>query len=255
MQPILPESTLYSALYESAAPSAFFEELRSTGILSQCFPEIHALIGIQQNPVHHPEGDVWTHTMLVLDAAAERRSSAQQPFGFMLAALMHDLGKAVSTEEIHGVIHAYGHEESGLPIAEGLLNRLGIDENTSGYVLNLVALHMKPNMMAKMHSSIKSTNHLFDDSIVPEDLLLLAESDHYGRTDIPDYTEHAEFLKDRLAIYYEIMERPFLTDADILAMGCHESQLAEVSAYAHKLRLACVSIDHAIPQVRSMIKK
>ena len=63
-----------------------------------------------------------------------------------------------------------------------------------------------------------------------------------------------ETVRHRLAVYHEVMARPFVTDADILEMGCSESRLEEVSAYAHKLRLACVSIENAIPQIRSMIK-
>lgn len=85
------------------------------GQLSHWFPEVEALIGVPQEPRYHREGDVWTHTMLVLDQAAALRSRAQQPFPFMLAALCHDLGKPAATEYVRGRIHAYDHESAGYP--------------------------------------------------------------------------------------------------------------------------------------------
>jgi len=56
------------------------------GQLSYWLPEAEALINVPQSPVHHPEGDAWTHTMMVLDAAASLRDNAAYPEGFMKAA-------------------------------------------------------------------------------------------------------------------------------------------------------------------------
>lgn len=248
--------SLENALLHSDKPSAYFEDLRQTDAetLSGCFPELKALIDLPQNPVHHPEGDVWTHTMMVLDYAASIREDAHNPLSFMLSALAHDFGKAVCTEFVKGAVHAYEHEIYGVPLAETFLRRFGYPADIIRIVKSHVRLHMKPNVIAKQKSAVKKSNHMFDESAEGYDLLLLAEADHYGRTDAPDYTGMSEFLHDRLAVYHEVMERPFLTDADLLEMGCSESRLEEVSAYAHKLRLACVSIEHAIPQIRSMIK-
>ena len=68
---------------------------QSTVNLKEFFPEIEALIGVEQNPRFHPEGDVFEHTMLTLDAAAALRSRAEWPLGFMLSALCHDIGTAL----------------------------------------------------------------------------------------------------------------------------------------------------------------
>ncbi len=251
------KKNLEDALLHSDKPSAYFENLRKTDsdTLSEYFPELQKLIDLPQNPVHHPEGDVWTHTMLVLDYAASIREDAHDPLAFMLSALAHDFGKALCTECINGVIHAYSHEDYGTPLAEIFLRRLAFSEDIIRIVKSHVRLHMKPNVIAKQKSAVKKSNHMFDESAEGFDLLLLAEADHHGRTDVADYAETSEFLHNRLAVYHEVMERPHLTDADILEMGCSESQLEEVSAYAHKLRLACVSVENAVPQVRSMIKK
>ena len=116
---------LQKALLKAARPSGFFEELRKMNQLSVWFPEAEALIGIPQPAEHHPEGDVWKHTMQVLDEAAALRGQAQHPLWLMLAALCHDFGKAaVTAEEKDGKIHAYGHEREGVAVARKFLARI-----------------------------------------------------------------------------------------------------------------------------------
>ena len=86
------------ALLKAEKPSVFFRELARMDHLREYFPQIAALIGVEQNPKFHPEGDVFEHTMLTLDCAAEIRHRAEWPLGFMLSALCHDIGKIVATE-------------------------------------------------------------------------------------------------------------------------------------------------------------
>ena len=69
------EDELKKALLKGKNPSIFFEVLRRAGGLDAWFPELKALIGLEQDPKFHPEGDVWTHTMVVLDRAAARSKS------------------------------------------------------------------------------------------------------------------------------------------------------------------------------------
>ena len=141
------EGELRKALLQAERPSLFFETLRDMGQLSHWFPEVEALIGVPQEPRFHREGDVWTHTMLVLDHAAALRSRAQQPFPFMLAALCHDLGKPAATEYVRGRIHAYDHESAGVPLADALVRRIVGEKAAAAYVRNMVQLHMKPNAL------------------------------------------------------------------------------------------------------------
>lgn len=84
-------------------PHLFFETLNGFGI----FPEIESMIGVPQPPKHHPEGDVFTHTMLVLKRSAELGFDLETRF----AALTHDFGKA-PTYSTYGNLH--GHESAGL---------------------------------------------------------------------------------------------------------------------------------------------
>lgn len=90
---------LEKALMKSDKPSIFFTVLREMDQLDTWFPEIKSLIGIEQEKLYHPEGDVWNHTMLVLDLAAQLRDQAEHPLGFMLSALCHDLGKITATKK------------------------------------------------------------------------------------------------------------------------------------------------------------
>ena len=244
------------ALTMSAHPSVFFEFLRKTGQLELWFPEVLALIGVEQNPAFHPEGDVWTHTMMVLDAAAGLRDRAKQPYPFMLSALCHDFGKPETTKIKNGVIHSYGHEPAGLGPASRFLSRLCGDKKVAQYVKNMVLLHMKPNVMAFAGASVKSTNKMFDDSVEPEDLLLLAEADSLGIKKSGDYVDLNPWLYDRLAIYREYTSRPTVTGSDLVAAGYEPGpDFTEILAFARKLLLAGIPYESALKQTLAYARK
>lgn len=187
---------LKEVLIENKKPSEYFETLRAEGRLSEYYTELGDLIGVQQNPKFHPEGDVWVHTMMVIDSAAGLRDKAENPLGFMLAALCHDLGKKVSTTvEPDGRIRSIGHEKTGVPLAGAMLRRIGFDKDIIEYALNIVYYHMKPNLYASQNSSQKAFDKVFSQCVSPNDLLLMAESDRMGRAE--GYAEVKEFLRDR----------------------------------------------------------
>lgn len=240
---------LLKALLKAEKPSLFFESLRDMGQLSWWFPEIERLIGIPQNPKYHMEGDVWTHTMMVLDEAAKHRSRVQYPAGFMMAALVHDLGKIVSTEVVNGTIHAYEHETKGLPIIREFLRRITSEKKLTQYVLNLAELHMKPNVLAGVRASVKSTNRMFDKAIEPLDLIYLAVSDSFGKITPEPVVSSEDFLLERLEIYREMMSRPYVAGRDLIEAGLTpDKNFSEILSYAHKLRLAGVEKESALKQ-------
>jgi tRNA nucleotidyltransferase (CCA-adding enzyme) len=243
------EGELQKALLKADRPSVFFEVLRTMHQLHEWFPELEALVNIPQDPVHHPEGDVWTHTMLVLDEAAKYRTESAQPMMLMLAALTHDFGKAVCTEEIDGRIHAYGHEAAGLPLAEAFLRRITGETRLIRGVLNLVELHMRPNVAAAVRAPVKSTNKLFDQALDPDALLALAAADRMGR-ERPAAEAGAEaFLQERLAVYRHTMAQPCVMGRDLTAAGLRPGpDFAEILAHAHKLHLAGIDKASALKQ-------
>lgn len=225
-------------LLNDERPSEYFERLRAGDGLDSLFPELKALTGVSQNQKYHLEGDVWTHTMMVLDEAAKRRDIVNEPLGFMLSALCHDFGKAVCTSVSEdGIVHSYEHETVGLPIVRSFLERISADEKLKNYVLNMTELHMEPNILANARSKIKKTNKLFDSAIEPFDLIQLAVCDGLGK--LPKCGDTEDFLLQRYEKFREIMARPYLTEQDLVEAGLpYGESISEILSYAHKLRLA-----------------
>jgi len=250
------EAELKKALLKSPKPSRFFEALRSMGKLSPWFKELEELIGIEQSPVYHAEGDVWTHTMMVLDAAAELRGEADDAYALMLSALCHDFGKAVCTEVIDGKIHAYQHETKGQPLVESFMHRITNEAKLIRNVSNLSFLHMRPNIMAAVGASVKSTNRMYDSTPEPMSLLCLALADSRGQIcTVPNGTDE-EFLYERLAVYREYMERPYVSGKDLIDAGLKEdAKFSAALDYAHKLRLAGVDKSNALKQTLAYYRK
>lgn len=250
------EGELKKALLKAERPSIFFEVLRKMDQLDHWFPELKALIGTPQNPVYHAVGDVWNHTMMVLDEAAKLRHRVQNPFWFMLSAITHDFGKAVCTEEKNGVLHAYGHEIKGLPLAERFLRRLTGESKLIRYVLNLTELHMKPNTAAGAGSAIKVTTRMFDQAIDPEALVCIALADDRGRISTKPSRNSEAFLRERLALYRELMARPYVMGRDLIEAGLTPgADFTEILEYAHKLRLAGVDKESALKQTLGHARK
>ena len=244
------------ALLKAGRPSIFFRVLREMNQLSVWFPELEALIGVEQNKKYHTEGDVWVHTMMVLDEAAKLREYASNPLGFMLSALTHDFGKAVCTEVIDGEIHAYEHEIKGLPLIKSFMTRLTNEVDLRKYVLNMAELHMKPNVLASVNASIKSSNKLFDASIDPKGLICLAIADGLGKTSPREYVSHNDYFRERFNIFKEYMSRPYVTGQDLIDAGLKSGKsFSEYLEYAHKLRLAGVEKESALKQTLAFARK
>mgnify|MGYP000991875770 CR=1 FL=1 len=273
------EMEMKKALLESRRPSEFFECLREMGQLGYWFQELEQLIGLEQNPVFHPEGDVWTHTMMVLDRAAQFRPYASDPYAFMLLALTHDFGKITTTEFVNGAIHAYGHEIQGAEIAERFLDRVCHGSDIKKYIANMIPNHMRPNKIAESRSAVKKTNHLFDSVLAPSDLIYFAicdkpklpyvlqsqdkdsikvemdkgiEKELYTTTENEREQERIDFLFDRLEVYREMMAKPYVTGKDLIINGIMPGEdFGTILEYAHKLRLAGIPKDNALRQTIS----
>ncbi len=247
---------LEKALLKAGKPSVFFETLRKMNQLNVWFGELEALIGIEQNPKYHLEGDVWVHTMMVLDVAVRYRNRVKNPLGFMLSAITHDFGKAVCTEIINGVIHSYEHEIKGLPIIEAFMKRLTNENDLIDYVLNLSEHHMKPNILAFDKSSVKATNKLFDKAIDPEALIYISAADGFGKISSWNHVSNIDFLTERLAIFKEYMSRPYVMGRDLIESGLKPGvRFSEYLSYAHKLRLAGIEKENALKQTLAYARR
>ncbi|MDQ7094052.1 HDIG domain-containing protein [Desulfosporosinus sp. PR] len=132
-------------LLNEQKPSSYFNELSKTGVFRVKYP--YTLLGdlkqVPQSPKHHPEGNVWNHTMLVLDNAGERKHLSQNPRVFMWSALLHDLGKASATRLTKGRITAYDHDKLGERLAVKFLKELTDEDAFIYQVAKMVRWHMQ----------------------------------------------------------------------------------------------------------------
>jgi poly(A) polymerase len=131
-----------------------FELLDRTGLLAVLLPEVAVLQGVTQPPEFHPEGDVWDHTLAMLEAwdARVRAMPAEVPMGMTgdagersalgWAVLLHDVGKPGTRAESERICF-HGHDELGVALAEGMLTRLRRPGKLIQTVLALVGGHMR----------------------------------------------------------------------------------------------------------------
>lgn len=118
-----------------------FELMSDTGILPQILPEIENLIGVDQPPRFHPEGDVWQHTLKMLELLPkEEYGQANKILAW--AALLHDVGKALTRTEDEKGVHFYGHVQSGEEIADNIMKRLKLSRVQRETVIDLIHYHM-----------------------------------------------------------------------------------------------------------------
>ena len=121
--------------------------LEATGWL-RAYPELQDLVGCEQDPEWHPEGDVWTHTGHVLDAfAAERVGDGEEDLVVGLACLCHDLGKPATTRFVDGRLRSRGHEAAGEGPTRSFLARLTNRRQLVDDVVRLVVDHLKPRQL------------------------------------------------------------------------------------------------------------
>lgn len=129
----------FSDRSESNRPSQMIDVLVHLGEL----PEIDALRHVPQPPEHHPEGDAYTHTMLVMDAAKDLFAKPE----VMWAAMLHDVGKAVTYKE-RGNLH--GHEEAGVPVAAEICDRFGVPQSWKKLALAVTKNHGRIHRIMEM---------------------------------------------------------------------------------------------------------
>ncbi len=171
-------------LLKGTRPSLGFELMRETGLLS-VFPELSALIGVQQDAQWHPEGDVWVHTMMVVDEAAGLRASGDD-LALMFGALCHDFGKPLTTELIDGRIRSRAHDVGGVAPTRTFMERMNAPKQLVKQVESLVEHHLSPALFVKNGAGAKAYRKLSRKlAAAGVDITLLhrvATADHFGRT-------------------------------------------------------------------------
>jgi poly(A) polymerase len=194
-------------LTESGARRGF-ELLAESLMLADILPEVAAMKGVQQPPEYHPEGDVWTHTLMLLEQLH------QPTVTLALAALLHDVGKP-PTFRVADRIRFDGHVDEGMRMAEVILNRLRYSRAEIDQVVALIANHMK----------FKDVHHMKDSTLkrflrMPE----FQEHLELHRMDVMASSrrlENYELAKQKLAEFSAEVLRPepLITGEDLIAAG------------------------------------
>ena len=155
--------------------------LRATGWVRH-FPELAALVDCPQDPKWHPEGDVWTHTCLCLDAFARHRvGDEHEDLVVGLAVLCHDFGKPATTRFQNGHLRWLGHDEAGVAPTLSFLRRLTREERLLREVPPLVQCHMQPFALWRAGAGDAAVRRLAAKVIRIDRLLRVAQADDEGR--------------------------------------------------------------------------
>lgn len=245
-------------------PSVGFSLALELGVVERLFPELFALVGCPQEPEWHPEGDVWVHTLMVIDEARTRIGDLGRPeqITVMLGAVCHDLGKPATTAVIDGRIRSMEHEQAGVPPAMSLLDRLNV-HTIGGYdvrrqVAGIVAYHLSPNAFFKSKTPVG--DGAFRRLALKVDLELLArvaKSDCLGRTGNFDCSGIDWFLARARALGVEhAAPAPIVMGRHLLDLGMRPGPgIGRVlnSIYERQLDGRVTSLDEGLAAAREII--
>ncbi len=159
--------------------------LRACGWISH-YPELQALEGCPQDPEWHPEGDVWTHTLHVMDAFTEERVGEEwEDLVVGLGCLCHDLGKPATTVLSEGRYRSPNHEAMGEEPTRSFLARLTAQETLAQEIVPLVREHLKPFQLHSAGAGPAAIRRLARRVGRIDRLVRLARADHKGRPPKP----------------------------------------------------------------------
>ena len=264
---------LEKLLLRASQPSLGLRWLRDLGVIEKLFPEIQSLIDVPQDPVWHPEGDVFVHTQLVIDRAREQIDDLSYPrqVTVMLAALAHDFGKPATTEFIDGRLRSRGHEEAGVPPTESFLDRINVHTidgyNVRGQVIALVREHLKPGEFYKKQDEVgDGAFRRLARRCEPDLLYRVAKADSLGRNAewVPReqwYGAEAQEWFIQRSRELEVTQRPpdpLLLGRHLLELGVEPGpQMGEITRAVYEMQLdgRVRNLDDAIVEARKIISR
>ncbi len=190
------------------------ELMAQTGMLREILPEVDSMQGVEQPPRFHPEGDVWRHTLMMLEILSEEKKPNVNP-ALAWGALLHDVGKPVSRTEDENGVHFYGHVQLGGKIADEIMQRLKFSRAQKETVLNLIHQHMVFMNVQKMRPSRLKRFLRMPDFDLHLELHRLDCLASHGMLD------NYEFCRDQLRniTVEELHPLRLLTGDDLIALG------------------------------------
>ncbi len=191
-----------------------FEIMAKTKLLREILPEVDRLQGVRQPPQFHPEGDVWQHTLIMLDLLP-RKSKLANNRHLAWAVLLHDAGKAVTRTEDEKGVHFYGHVQAGEEIAAAIMQRLRFSRTDQEVITSLIHYHMVFMNVQKMRKGrLKRFLRMPDFDLHLELHRLDCRASH-------DMLDNYEFCRNQLEhLEKEDLHPPrLLTGNDLMALG------------------------------------
>ena len=252
-------------LLQAAHPSVGFTLALELGVIDRLLPELRTLVGCAQEPDWHPEGDVWVHTLMVVDEARRRIDDLERPrqIAVMLGAVCHDIGKPLTTAFVDGRIRSIDHEQAGVAPATAVLDRLNIHTiggfDVRKHVLGMVAHHLKPHAFSKTQPP--AGDGAFRRLAQKVDLDLLARvamSDCVGRAGHHDCSGIDWFLERarQLGVQHAPPE-PILKGRHLLDLGVEPGpRMGQIlrQIYEQQLDGQVQSLDAAIARAREALR-
>ena len=227
-------------------PSRGLNFLRACGWLKY-FPELAALVGVKQDSLWHPEGDVWNHTLAALDTFARERVAVNDDFENLVvgfAVLCHDFGKPATTRFLKkdNRWHAYGHDAAGVAPARKFLERMTNFRELIDGVLPLVLCHMQPIAIWRAKAGDAAVRRLAKRVGRIDRLLRVCSADAMGKATEKnaDLRAAAAWLSERAEALRvsDAAPKPLVLGRHLLALGvpagprfkplldaCYEAQL------------------------------
>ena len=255
----------FEKLLLAPRPSVGFTLAMDLDVVPRLFPELQALAGCPQEPEWHPEGDVWVHTLQVIDEARLRIDDLPRPqqLAIMLGAVCHDFGKPATTAAIDGRIRSMDHEEQGVEPARVFLDRLNV-HSIDGYdvrrqVLGMTAQHLKPGMWFKVRGEVgDGAFRRLAQKVDLELLARLAKADCEGRRPGRfDCSAMDWFLERARALGVEHRPpAPLLLGRHLLALGLRPGpRVGDIlkAIYEQQLDGKVTTVDEAIAAARLML--
>lgn len=233
-------------LLAARRPSVGWWAARELGITEKLWPEVHALIGCPQNPLTHPEGDVFIHNGMVLDEARKLIDDLPRPkqLAVMLGALCHDFGKPVTTKVEGEAVKATGHEAVGAELAERFLTRLKVftfdHYDVRKQAVALARLHDIPYRWNRARATV--TDGMFRRlalQVEPGLLYRVARADCLGRAgDFQPVAEEWFFSRVRELGIEECAPEPLLLGRHVLELGLEPGKrIGEITQAVYELQL------------------
>ena len=249
------ENELSRILIESKRPGDALQTLNDIGLLKYILPEVEKLIGVNQPPIYHPEGDVFTHVKLMLNLSKESEICSDfTRRELVYSILLHDISKPetyIEEKQDDGSmrIRFIGHEIKGSEVANEILSRLKVSNKEKDKIVNAIANHMLPFQSKSMKSStLKKLLSSYNFNLILE----LHRLDGLGSKGLLD----SYVFLNQLRKQYKgeiILPKSFLNGDDLIKIGINKSPLiGKILKEVYELQLdeLITSYDDALEYVK-----